>query len=79
MRWLADNTNAGGFSGDATRGATPVRTSSSGCRAPNILNGDDIADDGDEAIVFALANPDPEVDPYAAAEHAAVVATGRSD
>ena len=32
-----------------------------------------------DAIVFALANPDPEVDPIAASEHAAVVATGRSD
>jgi malate dehydrogenase (oxaloacetate-decarboxylating) len=31
------------------------------------------------AIVFALANPEPEVDPDAAMEHAAVVATGRSD
>jgi malate dehydrogenase (oxaloacetate-decarboxylating) len=29
--------------------------------------------------VFALANPVPEVDPVAASEHAAVVATGRSD
>jgi malate dehydrogenase (oxaloacetate-decarboxylating) len=29
--------------------------------------------------VFALANPDPEVDPLDAAQHAAVVATGRSD
>jgi malate dehydrogenase (oxaloacetate-decarboxylating) len=33
----------------------------------------------DKAIVFALANPDPEVDPRAARQHAAVVATGRSD
>jgi len=31
------------------------------------------------AIVFALANPDPEVDPREARKHAAVVATGRSD
>ena len=31
------------------------------------------------AIVFALANPDPEVDPDEAREYAAVVATGRSD
>ena len=31
------------------------------------------------AIVFAMANPDPEVDPNEAAQHAAVVATGRSD
>jgi malate dehydrogenase (oxaloacetate-decarboxylating) len=32
-----------------------------------------------KAIVFALANPDPEVDPDAASRYAAVVATGRSD
>ena len=29
--------------------------------------------------MFALANPDPEVDPAEARQHAAVVATGRSD
>ena len=29
--------------------------------------------------MFALANPDPEVDPTVALQHAAVVATGRSD
>ena len=29
--------------------------------------------------MFALANPDPEVEPEEAREHAAVVATGRSD
>ena len=32
-----------------------------------------------DAIVFALANPDPEVDPAIARRHAAIVATGRSD
>jgi malate dehydrogenase (oxaloacetate-decarboxylating) len=32
-----------------------------------------------DAIVFALANPDPEVHPEIAARHARVVATGRSD
>jgi malate dehydrogenase (oxaloacetate-decarboxylating) len=32
-----------------------------------------------DPIVFALANPDPEVDPGEAAKYAAVVATGRSD
>jgi malate dehydrogenase (oxaloacetate-decarboxylating) len=31
------------------------------------------------AIIFALANPDPEVDPEVAHRYAAVVATGRSD
>jgi malate dehydrogenase (oxaloacetate-decarboxylating) len=38
-----------------------------------------VATMADDAIVFALANPDPEVDPAAAQRHAAVVATGRSD
>ena len=50
-----------------------------GVSAPNLLTGDDIATMAPNAIVFALANPDPEVDPVAASRHAAVVATGRSD
>ncbi|NHU49711.1 malic enzyme-like NAD(P)-binding protein, partial [Rhodococcus sp. A14] len=50
-----------------------------GVSAPNIVTGDDIAAMADESIVFALANPVPEVDPVAAGEHATVVATGRSD
>ena len=33
----------------------------------------------DEAIIFALANPNPEVHPEVAHRHAPVVATGRSD
>jgi malate dehydrogenase (oxaloacetate-decarboxylating) len=40
---------------------------------------DAIASMAAEAIVFALANPTPEVDPEVAHRHAAVVATGRSD
>lgn len=50
-----------------------------GVSAPNVLDGDDVAAMADGAIVFALANPDPEVDPAIARETAAVVATGRSD
>jgi len=46
---------------------------------PNLLTGDDIAGMVPDAIVFALANPDPEVDPREARRYAAVVATGRSD
>lgn len=38
-----------------------------------------VAQMNDGAIVFALSNPDPEIDPEAAARHASVVATGRSD
>ena len=40
---------------------------------------EDFADMNDQSIVFALSNPDPEIDPADAAEFAAVVATGRSD
>ena len=50
-----------------------------GVSAGNILDGDDIATMADDAVVFALANPTPEVDPGVAGDHAAVVATGRSD
>jgi malate dehydrogenase (oxaloacetate-decarboxylating) len=50
-----------------------------GVSAPNLLDEDDIASMAGRAVVFALANPDPEVDPVAASRHAAVVATGRSD
>jgi malate dehydrogenase (oxaloacetate-decarboxylating) len=50
-----------------------------GVSGPNLLDPDDIATMADGAIVFALANPDPEVDPAGARRHAAVVATGRSD
>ncbi len=77
-RWIADNTNPGGRQGtlaEVLAGADVFI----GVSAPNLLTGDDIATMADRAIVFALANPDPEVDPYAAGEHAMVVATGRSD
>ena len=50
-----------------------------GVSAPNILNASWIADMADDAVVFALANPDPEVDPGEAGQYAAVVASGRSD
>jgi malate dehydrogenase (oxaloacetate-decarboxylating) len=78
LRWVAERTNAGGYDGDlagAVRGADVFI----GVSAPNILTGDDVATMAPDAIVFALANPVPEVDPDAAGEHATVVATGRSD
>ena len=50
-----------------------------GVSAPRILQPEWIADMADDAVVFALANPDPEVDPAAAGQYAAVVASGRSD
>ena len=50
-----------------------------GVSAPNVLTGDDVAGMAERSVVFALANPEPEVDPAEATKHAAVVATGRSD
>jgi malate dehydrogenase (oxaloacetate-decarboxylating) len=50
-----------------------------GVSAPRILKAEWIKDMADDAVVFALANPDPEVDPAEAEKYAAVVASGRSD
>ena len=50
-----------------------------GVSAPNVLTEADIAAMSKGSIVFALANPDPEIDPVVARKYAAVVATGRSD
>jgi len=78
LRWIAENTNRDGYTGDlagALRGADVFI----GLSAPGILSGADIAAMERSAIVFALANPDPEVDPDVAMDYAAVVATGRSD
>jgi malate dehydrogenase (oxaloacetate-decarboxylating) len=77
-QWLADNTNRDNYAGDL-RGAIRDADVFIGVSAPNLLTGDDIATMAPKSIVFALANPDPEVDPRAAREHAAIVATGRSD
>ena len=78
-QWLADNTNRDGYKGDLKGAAARRRRVHRGVSAPNLLTGDDIAAMAPDAIVFALANPDPEVDPGGRREHAAVVATGRSD
>ncbi len=77
-RWVAEHTNPDGLTGtlrDALAGADVFV----GVSGPGILEPEDIATMGGDAIVFALANPDPEVDPAGARRHAAVVATGRSD
>lgn len=74
---LAATTNPRGLSGslaDALVGAD-VFVGVSGGQVPE----SDIARMAPESIIFALANPDPEVDPAVAAKYAAVVATGRSD
>jgi malate dehydrogenase (oxaloacetate-decarboxylating) len=76
--WIARHTNADGVTGslnDAVRGADVFL----GVSAPNILSEEAVASMAPDSIVFALANPTPEIDPDIAARHATVVATGRSD
>ena len=76
--WIAANTNPDDVTGtlsDAMRGADVFL----GVSAPNILTEADIESMAPDSVVFAMANPMPEVDPDIAARHAAVVATGRSD
>jgi len=77
-QWIAQHTNPRHQTG-SLREALVGADVFIGVSAPNLLTGDDIATMAPNAIVFALANPDPEVDPTAAARTAAVVATGRSD
>jgi malate dehydrogenase (oxaloacetate-decarboxylating) len=78
LAWIAANTNEVGYCGDLG-GAVEGADVFIGVSAPNVLSGQHVKTMNHDAIVFALANPDPEVDPEDAREHAAVVATGRSD
>ena len=76
-RRLAATTNPRGLTGglgEALVGAD-VFVGVSGGTVPE----HELAGMAPDAIIFALANPDPEVHPDVAARHAAVVATGRSD
>ena len=78
LAWLAEHTNSARVTGtlaDALVGADVFI----GVSAPNLFGAAELETMADRAIVFALANPDPEIDPAIAARHAAVVATGRSD
>lgn len=50
-----------------------------GLSGPKLLPAQAITKMAGDPIVFALANPDPEVEPAEAAQYARIVATGRSD
>ncbi len=76
-RKLAESTNRAGITGtieEALVGADVFVGVSAGKVAEAA-----VAQMAPEAIIFALANPDPEVDPTIAEKYAAIVATGRSD
>ncbi|HEY0951714.1 NAD(P)-dependent malic enzyme, partial [Nocardioides sp.] len=70
----ADKTGRTGSLADALDGAD-VYLGVSGGTVPE----EDVARMAPDAIIFAMANPHPEVHPEVAHRHARVVATGRSD
>ncbi|WP_304458840.1 NAD-dependent malic enzyme [Alicyclobacillus sendaiensis] len=76
--WYAENTNFENRRGtleDAIRGADVFI----GVSGPGILTVDHVKQMARDPIVFAMANPIPEILPEVAAGHVRVMATGRSD
>ena len=76
--WFVDNCSPGDFRGSISEAMIGADIFI-GVSAPDVLKESDIAAMASGSIVFALANPDPEIDPTIARKYAAVVATGRSD
>jgi malate dehydrogenase (oxaloacetate-decarboxylating) len=77
-RWLAENTNRENRRGslaDVLAGADVFI----GVSAPGILKPEDIRKMARDPIVFAMANPTPEIMPDVAMPYVKVIATGRSD
>lgn len=77
-QWYAEHTNADKIEGSlstAVEGADIFI----GVSVGDILSEEDVKRMADDAIVFALANPNPEISPELVKEHVCVMATGRSD
>ena len=77
-KWFVEHCSPGSFKGDIHEAMKDADVFI-GVSAPNVINENDIKSMAKNAIVFALANPDPEIDPAIARKYAAIVATGRSD
>ena len=76
--WYAQNTNPDNEQGtvhDVIRGSDVFF----GLSGPGVINADDLKKMNAEPIVFAMANPVPEIMPEEAEPYVAVMATGRSD
>jgi malate dehydrogenase (oxaloacetate-decarboxylating) len=76
--WYAKNTNPDKEKGsvhEVIKGADVFF----GLSAPGILHGEDLDNMTKDPIIFAMANPTPEIMPEEAAGKVAVMATGRSD
>ena len=76
--WYADHTNPSKEKGklsDVMKGADLFL----GLSGPGLITVDDLKKMAKEPIVFAMANPDPEIQPEDAAPYVRIMATGRSD
>ena len=76
--WFADNTNPdrrAGTPGELLAGADVFI----GVSGPGLIDAADVRTMAKDPIIFAMANPDPEIRPEEADGLAAVMATGRSD
>jgi len=78
LTWTAERTNRAGITG-TLRDALPGADVFIGVSAPDLIGPSDVEGMAADAIVFALANPEPEIEPGLARQYAKVVATGRSD
>jgi malate dehydrogenase (oxaloacetate-decarboxylating) len=77
-QWFAEHTNPEGRTGDlsdAVRDADLFL----GLSVPGVLTVEHLESMNEDPIVFAMANPDPEIRPEVAFGHARIIATGRSD
>jgi len=78
LNWYAEHTNPddiGGELADALVGSDALI----GVSGPNAVAAADLAKMARDPIVFAMANPTPEIFPEEAAPYVRVMATGRSD
>lgn len=75
---LASKTNPRGHTGTISEALVGADVFI-GLSQPNIITAEDVSHMAENSIVFALANPEPEINPVEAAKYARVVATGRSD
>ena len=77
-RWYAENSNpekASGGPNDVIEGCDLFV----GLSGPGLIEANSLEKMNDDAIVFAMANPTPEVMPEEAEPHVRIMATGRSD
>lgn len=76
--WYAQNTNPDNEKGSIHKVIKNADVFF-GLSAPKVIGACDLKDMAKDPIVFAMANPDPEIYPEETMGHASVVATGRSD